>query len=96
MKPEKPVRLNPRSKQFCYEIQAVAKEAGLIPECPEYPEIFYWSDSLSKRKWRLGDDLRLEVSDDDFDRWANSGRAHERLPVTDYKLFELIQRMRVA
>lgn len=96
MKPEKPVRLNPRSNQFCYEIQAIAKEAGLISECPDYPEIFYWSDSLSNRKFRITDDLRLRVSDDKFDRWSNSELAHERVPVTDYKLYEMIVRLRNA
>jgi len=96
MKPSKPVKLNPKSKQFCYEVHALAEQAGLVNETPEYPQYFYWYDTLTKRKFRLSEGLMLEVSDNDFDRWANSGYTELPMPKTGDKFIKLIEELRYS
>lgn len=94
MKPEKPVYIDPKSKQFFYEIHAIAAQAGLIAECPEYVDILYWSDSKSKKRFRIGEDLRVQVSGNDFDRWALESSDDYKLPKTDEKFIKLICSLR--
>lgn len=69
---DKPVKLNRKHKNYIYEIIAILKEAGLEHECPKYPEILYFKDTKGGRRFRLLDDGYIHVSDDNFDRWANS------------------------
>ena len=96
MKPSKPVRLKPKNKNFHYEVHAVAKECGLIAECDDYPEIMYWNDSKTGRRFRVLESMELQVSDDSFDRWANSGLTSIRMPDTDEKLRVAIDILRYA
>jgi hypothetical protein len=95
MKKSKPVVFRPKSREFRHEVCFVANENGLIQES-EY-EPFYWTDSLSKRRFRFLESLsRLEVSDDDFDRWANSTLCSVRMPLTDEGFIESIQFLRTV
>jgi hypothetical protein len=94
MKPSKPVKFNPKSKSFHFEVNAVAADIGLVLECPDYPEMMYYNDTVSGRKFRILESLEIEMSDDNFDRWANSGMLYEKLPMTDVKFKELIEYMR--
>lgn len=91
MKPPNPVRLYPKSKQFVYELHAIFEEAGLVAECPEYPEILYWKDPETDKRYRIGVDLLLQVSGTDFDRWALESGQSYALPLTDTKLLKLLE-----
>lgn len=91
MKPPRPVRLYPKSKQFIWELHAIFEEAGLVAECPEYPEILYWKDPTTDKRYRIGVDLLLQVSGKDFDRWALESGQSYALPLTDTKLLKLLE-----
>lgn len=91
---QKPVRINPKCKSFHYEMHAIAEQAGLVAECPEYPEILYWRDSATGRKVRIGSDLMVQMSGWHFDRWALEPCEGHKLPLTDYKFIALIERLR--
>jgi hypothetical protein len=93
MKPSKPVVFRPKSREFQFEVCCVAQQFGLEQESVYEP--FYWKDTKSKRRFRyleLCDEL--EVSDDDFDRWANSVLHRIRMPMTDVKFGEAIDILR--
>lgn len=94
MKPSKPVKLNPKSRSFHHEVNAVAEQAGLELEDKTYPELMYYKDTITGRRFRVTEDLYLEVSDDNFDRWANSGLARTRLPTTDILFLRAIDVLR--
>lgn len=94
MKPSKPVKFNPKSKSFYHEVNAVAAEIGLVLEDPEYPDLMYYKDIVSGRGFRILESLEIQMSDDNFDRWANSVMLIEKLPLTDIKFKELIGNMR--
>lgn len=82
------------------EIYLVAESQGLVREGIEYEEkksdrIPYWNDTVSGRKFRLLEEVQeLEVSDDDFDRWANSALFREKLPDTLEDFSKLIESLR--
>lgn len=88
MKPPRPVRLYPKSKQFIWELHAIFEEAGLVAECPEYPEILYWKDPTTDKRYRIG---VVQVSGKDFDRWALESGQSYALPLTDTKLLKLLE-----
>jgi hypothetical protein len=93
MKKSKPVVFKPKSREFQHEVCFVAQENGLIQDS-EY-EPFYWTDSVSKRRFRLLElSGELQVSDDNFDRWANSLLGAIRMPLTDEKFIEGIAYLR--
>lgn len=91
---QKAVKIDPKHKSFHYEMHAIAEQAGLIAECPEYPEILYWCDSLTGRKVRVSPDLMVQMSGKSFDRWALEPCDGHKLPLTDYKFIALIERLR--
>lgn len=94
MKPEKPVKFNPKSKSFHFEVNAVAESIGLMLEDPNYPDMMYYKDTVSGRRFRILESLEIEMSDDNFDRWANSGMCYEKLPMHEHKFIQLIEEMR--
>lgn len=91
----KPVKFNPKSKSFHYEVNAVAASIGLVLETPDHPEMMYYKDTVSGRRFRILESLDIEMSDDNFDRWANSGMCYEKLPMCEHKFIELIRQMRL-
>lgn len=91
MKPPKPVRLYPKSRQFVYELHAIFEQAGLEAEDPDDKTLLYWKDLVTNKRYRIGEDLLLQVSGKDFDRWALESVESYALPLTDTILLKLLE-----
>lgn len=84
------------------EIYLVAEAQGLVRTGLEYEvkktdRIPYWKDSVSGRQFRLLEQTNeLEVSDDNFDRWANSGLLQKNMPETLEEFSDLIDYLRAV
>lgn len=96
MKKEKPVRFNFKSPHVHHEINAVLESVGVVLDSPEYPDIMYYTDTVTGRKLRILESFEIQMGDENFDRWANSV-CHwvSSIPETDYKLISLIQSLRI-
>lgn len=82
------------------QIYLIAEQSGLVRESLEFEKNFedkcpYWNDTLTSRKFRLLENGYLQVSVDDFDRWANSFLFEEQLATTLDKFEKQIQEMRI-